>query len=68
MKKDGATIQTRFRIKRHPETGPHPVWRVMDGDTLVVTCSYLKGAEALVEYIVGYENRIKDRWTQQAVG
>lgn len=52
MKLDGSTVQTKFIIRRHPETGGrHPNWQVFDAtdDSLVCVCAYLKGAEALVE-------------------
>lgn len=51
MKMDGATVQTRYTIERHPRSTlyKHAVWRVMDGGSLICTCCYLKGAEALVE-------------------
>ena len=48
-----------YLIRRHPDDGYHPVWRVWDTSTpeeeLVVTCSYLKGAEALVARLLEQE-------------
>lgn len=41
-----------YTIIRQPEHGPHPVWYVMVNQTLICACAYLKGAKALIAYLM----------------
>lgn len=63
MKMDGATVQTKYFIKRIPERGAHPLWCVYEkmGDAfeLICGCTYLKGAETLVEHLCETDRRMK---------
>lgn len=59
MKMDGSTVQTKYRIIRHPEHGTHPTWRVYEYENLICVCSYAKGAEALVEHLCETDRRIE---------
>lgn len=62
MKMDGVTVQTKYFIKRVPERGPHPLWCVYektdDASEMICGCTYLKGAEALVERLCETDRRI----------
>lgn len=63
MKMDNATVQTKYIVKREPEHGPHPLWcvyeRTEDAFELICGCTYLKGAEALVERLCETDRRIR---------
>lgn len=63
MKMDNATVQTKYRIVRDPELGSgsrHAVWRVYEHENLICVCSYLKGAEALVEHLCETDRRMRE--------
>lgn len=63
MKMDNAVVQTKYTIRRVPEHGPHPLWCVYEktDDTyeLICGCTYLKGAENLVEHLCETDRRIQ---------
>lgn len=59
MKMDGSTVQTKYRIIRHPEHGTHPTWHVYEYETLICVCSFLRGAENLVEHLCETDRRIE---------
>ena len=62
MKMDGVTVQTKYFIKRVPAHGGHPLWCVYektdDASEMICGCTYLKGAEALVERLCETDRRI----------
>lgn len=63
MKMDGCTVQTKYIIKRVPEHGPHPLWcvyeRTEDTYEMLCGCTYLKGAENLVEHLCETDRRME---------
>ncbi len=63
MKMDGSTVQTKYIIKRVPEHGPHPLWCVYekteDAYEMICGCTYLRGAENLVEHLCETDRRIE---------
>lgn len=63
MKMDGATVQMKYIIKRVPAHGPHPLWCVYekteDAFELICGCTYLRGAENLVEHLCETDRRIE---------
>lgn len=63
MKLDGVTVQTKYTIKRVPSHGGHPLWCVYektdDAFELICGCTYLKGAENLVEHLCETDRKIR---------
>ena len=59
MKMDGVTVQTRYIVKRKGSS-KHPSWWVVDSssDSLICVCSYLKGAESLIERLCALDRII----------